>query len=396
MTMLDHAVIWHLYPLTATGAAIRESRRPGRGLGSLKAWLDYAVELGCDTILLAPIFASQAHGYDTLNHYEIDDRLGGQAEFDAFMQASRARGLKVLLDGVFNHVAAEHPWVSEGQLIKRDDAGSPVGWEGHDSLVELDHANPQVADEVVAIMEHWLAQGISGWRLDVAYAVPNEFWADVTGRVRENYPDAVFLGEVIHGDYTLQVTEGHLDAVTQYELWKAIHSSIADTNFFELTHALGRHNDFLAAGHMQTFVGNHDVDRIASLVGDEGAALAVAVLLSLPGVPSIYHGDEQAFRGMRGEGYAADDAVRPELPLAPEELARVGQWMYEHHQRLIGFRRRHAWLQHARVEVQETSNETLSYRVTDGEHHVDVNLSLTDGTSVTMRADDGEEFVFSA
>lgn len=383
--MLDHAIMWHIYPLGATGADIRDTHAAGRGLASLTPWLDYAVELGCDTILLAPIFESVSHGYDTLDHYRIDERLGGDAEFDTFLQACTERGLRVLLDGVFNHVAAGHPWASEGLTSGR-------GWEGHGDLLELDHANPRVADEVVAVMEHWLDKGVSGWRLDVAYAVPDEFWAEVTDRVRTSFPDAVFLGEVIHGDYGHELTAGHLDTVTQYELWKALWSSIKDGNFFELEHALGRHNEFLDAGYMQTFVGNHDTDRIASVVGDAGAGLAATLLLTLPGVPSIYYGDEQAFRGLRGEGFSADDAVRPELPASPADLAAEGEWLHERYQQLVGFRRRHAWLVSARVEVTSVANEEISYRVSSGEHWLDVTARV-DG-SVELVADDGESLNF--
>lgn len=383
MTLLDHAIIWHLYPLGATGADIRDSKAPGRGIDTLSPWLDYLIELGCDTILLGPVFESVSHGYDTLDHYRIDARLGGDEAFDTFLAQCRERGISVLLDGVFNHVAAGHPWAEAG-------LSTGQGWEGHGDLLELDHADPRVADEVAAVMEHWLDKGIAGWRLDVAYAVPAEFWAEVTERVRAKHPNSAFLGEVIHGDYAEIQTAGHLDTVTQYELWKAIWGSLKDTNFYELAHALERHNGFLQAGHMQTFVGNHDVDRIASTVGDAGAAAAVALLMTLPGVPSIYYGDEQAFRGVRGTGFAADDPVRPVLPEDPAELTELGDWMHGWHRELIAFRRRHAWLTDARVEVLDLANEEIRYRVAGDGGRADVRVALGTTVSVSIAADDGE------
>ncbi len=210
--------------------------------------------------------------------------------------------------------------------------------------------------------------------------------------MRERHPDAVFLGEVIHGDYAEILRAGHLDAVTQYELWKAIWSSLNDRNFHELAHALDRHNAFLDAGHMQTFVGNHDVDRIASTVGDAGAAAAVALLMTLPGVPSVYYGDEQAFRGVRGTGFGADDAVRPALPDSPAQLSELGEWMRRWHHDLIAFRRRHPWLATARVEVGELSNERVAYRVSGEGGHLDAAVAVTDDgrVSVSVSADDGE------
>lgn len=385
MNMLDHTILWHIYPLSATGADIRTTRSPGRGLASLNEWLDYVVELGCNGLLLGPIFASVSHGYDTLDHYRIDDRLGTDADFDALIAACRDKGISVYLDGVFNHVAREHHAVEKGLTTGQ-------GWEGHDELVELDHANPVVADEVVAIMEYWLAKGIAGWRLDVAYSVPAEFWATVTERVRRTYPNAVFLGEIIHGDYGQLIREGNLDMTTQYELWKALWSSLKDVNFHELSHALGRHNDFLDAGRMQTFIGNHDTDRIASTVGTAGAALAAGMLLTLPGVPSIYYGDEQGFQGERGEGAAADDPVRPPLPATPAELSPLGGWMYELCRDLIAFRRRHPFLVDSRVEVSDVSNDAITYRAAAGEEWVEVRISY-DGSSASLVAvaSDGEE-----
>jgi glycosidase len=267
-----------------------------------------------------------------------------------------------------------------------------VDWEGHGDLVELDHSDPRTEDLVVDVMKYWLDRGISGWRLDVAYSVPVWFWAKVVDRVREEHPDAVFLGEIIHGDYAELIRDGHLDTVTQYELWKAIWSSIRDVNFWELAHALKRHEEFMAAGPMQTFVGNHDVDRIASTVGDAGASLAAVLLFTVPGVPSVYYGDEQAFRGVKGTGFSADDAVRPALPDDPAELSSLGQEMFELHRNLISLRRRHSWLGGGHVEVVDTQNESIRYAVTAEGHRLDVYLTLAPDVGAELIFDDGEEF----
>ena len=111
-----------------------------------------------------------------------------------------------------------------------------------------------------------------------------------------------------------------------------------------------------------TFVGNHDVDRIASTVGPEKAVLAAVVLMTVPGMPSIYYGDEQGFTGVRGESWSADDAVRPALPASPAELSPLGGWIFTEHQKLIGVRRRNQWLTRATTEVLDKTNETISFR----------------------------------
>ncbi len=360
---LEQTIWWHVYPLSALGAPIRETHDAAPRLRNLDPWLDYLIELGCNGLLLGPIFASATHGYDTLEHMRIDDRLGTDDDFDHLISACRNRGINVMLDGVFNHVARSHPWVAAGLAGDTD-------WEGHGELATLHHADPRVQDHVVEIMCHWLRRGIAGWRLDVAYAVPPEFWQAVLPRVRDEFPDALFLGEVIHGDYAEIARAGGLDAVTQYELWKATWSSITDRNFWELAHALERHPDLLT----NTFVGNHDVDRIASKV--DCPVLPAVILMTVPGMPSIYYGDEQGFTGVRSEGWSADDAVRPDLPASPADLSSLGGWLRTEYQKLIGLRRRNPWLTRAGIEVLDKTNETISYRVVSGADSLRVDLWL--------------------
>jgi cyclomaltodextrinase len=173
---------------------------------------------------------------------------------------------------------------------------------------------------------------------------------------------------VIHGDLPEWVTEGGLDSVTQYELWKSIWSSLNDGNFYELAHAVKRHLGFCRTFTPFTFVGNHDVTRIASKLTDISTlGHALAVLFTLPGIPSIYYGDEQGFRGVKEDREGGDDAVRPAFPPAPADLAPDGWPIYRLHQALIGLRRRESWLTTAGVEVLELANDQLSYRCSGGD-----------------------------
>ena len=180
-----------------------------------------------------------------------------------------------------------------------DDAAGGEGgpgyatFEGRESLAALNHDSAEVRDLAVRVLTHWLDRGASAWRLDAAYGINPAFWASVLPAVRERHPDAWFMGEVIHGDYTGFVEASTVDTVAQYELWKAIWSSLADVNFYELDWCLGRHNELLESFIPATFVGNHDVTRIASKVGAAKAALAVVLLMTVGGVPSVYYGDEQ-------------------------------------------------------------------------------------------------------
>jgi cyclomaltodextrinase len=173
------------------------------------------------------------------------------------------------------------------------------------------------------------------------------------------------VGEVIHGNYPEFVAASGLDSVTQYELWKAIWSALNDRNLFELGHALGRHNGFLETFAPLTFVGNHDVTRLASrLEDDRHLAHALAVLLTVGGTPAIYYGDEQAFRGIKEERAGGDDEIRPAFPGGPDDLAPGGWPIYRLHQDLIGLRRRHPWLHRAQTTMLHLASEQMIYRVT--------------------------------
>jgi glycosidase len=328
-----------------------------------------------------------SHGYDTLDHYQVDARLGDGRDLDDLFAAARDRGLAVVLDGVFNHVGRAHPLVRQA-LAERLPAGGPVRaevrngllrprrWEGHGALVELNHDHQVVHDLVTDVMLHWLRRGAAGWRLDVAYAVPAAFWRDVLSTVRAEFPESFFLGEVIRGNYAEFAAAASLDSVTQYELWKAIRSSLVDRNFWELARALDRHDELSRDVVLQTFVGNHDVTRVATAVGDAGAALAATVLMTVPGLPSVYYGDEQAFHGAKGRGADADDAIRPPLPSRPDDLAEDGRWLCRLHRQLIGLRRRNAWLTRARLRVLGNDNSWIGYECTGGGHRLQVRLDV--------------------
>lgn len=375
MSWSEHAIWWQVYPLGFVGAPIRERDRvpqPHR-LARVTAWLDHLIHLGANGLLLGPVFASASHGYDTLDYFQIDPRLGDDDDFAQLVNACHERGIRVCLDGVFNHVSVRHPFVVDALAngpssryadwfrIDWDVAGGPrpAVFEGHSALVELNHENPDVQEYVVDVLAHWSARGVDAWRLDAAYAVSPRFWGTVLPRVRAAFPDIWIFGEVIHGDYRQFVAESTADSVTQYELWKAIRSSLADQNFFELDWALQRHNGFLDGFLPATFVGNHDVTRIATAVGQEKAGLALVILLTVGGIPSIFAGDEYGMTGVKEEREGGDDAIRPEFPPAP--VAGAGEPTLRLYQDLIGLRRRYPWLRDARTSAVDLTNTRYVY-----------------------------------
>jgi cyclomaltodextrinase len=397
---VEHVVWWHDHPLTFLGAE-RDALPPGAPavarLRRFEPWLDYLVELGCNGLALGPIFASGTHGYDTIDYHRVDPRLGTEDDLRWLLDECHRRGIRVLFDGVFNHVGRDFGPFRDVLAHGRDsayanwfrldfDAGGPDGFgyadfEGHRHLVALNHDEPAVIDHIAGVMRHWLDFGADGWRLDAAYAVPLPFWHATVGRARDDHPDAWFAGEVLHGDYLDWVRDGGLDSVTQYELWKAIWSSLNDLNFFELGWALERHEAFVRDFAPLTFVGNHDVTRLASALTDpRHLGLALAVLFTVGGVPSVYAGDEQAFQGVKRDEEYGDDAIRPPFPSAPAGLAAYGWPTYRLHEQLIGLRRRHPWLHRARTATLVLTNKQFAYESVsaDGAERLIVLLNAAD------------------
>lgn len=417
----NDAIWWHVYPLGFVGAPIREGW-PGwydlanqdyaatNRFAHLERWLDHVVRLGASGILLGPIFASRTHGYDTLDYFRIDPRLGTEADFVRFVEACHARGIRVMLDGVFNHVSREHEFVRTALREGRDSAAAgmlkidfdnpsgpaPYLFEGHQALPELNHKSQAVADYVFDVMDYWCSRGVDAWRLDAAYTTGPEFWTRVIPRLRAKHPGVWIHGELIHGDGAQFVKDSTLDSVTQYWLWKAIWSSLSDANFWELDDALNSHNRFLESYRPLTFVGNHDVTRIGSKVGADKAVLALAILMLVGGIPAIYYGDELGYRADKVQGGPPDDQLRTSFPDRPEDIW-PGSWDTFHlYQGLISLRRRNPWLGDARTEKVELTNEHYALDVVGkGGERIRLDLDLRTKPHVTISGN-GENWEWAA
>lgn len=402
------SVIWYaVYPLGFVDAPHSQDNQLTHRLPRITAWLDHMVALGCNGLLLGPIFASATHGYDTLDYFRIDPRLGDEADFDALITACHTRGIRVMLDGVFNHLGEDHP--SFKQALSNPDAPEngwfhidrshyPASWqdfEGSKNLVRLNHDSPEVAQLISDVMRHWLARGIDAWRLDAAYAVEPQFWRRVIPAVQQDYPEALFMGEVIHADLDT-LADYPLDSITGYELWKATWSSIKDHNFFELEWTLRRHQEFCAQVRPLTFISNHDVTRIATELGPEQALVAAAVLFTNPGMPAIYYGDEGGATGTKYHRAGGDAEIRTAMPEDPDSWDPPSAWLIDHYRALIALRRQHPWLVNAGCEICELENTRLSYRMSGGEESLLVNLNIGERCLVQILKDDRELYRYEA
>lgn len=339
MAWYDEAVFYHIYPLGLCGAP-KENQygEPVHRLNSLAPWIDHIKELGCNAIYIGPLFESVGHGYETTDYKKLDSRLGDNADLTNFVANCHKKGLRVILDGVFNHTgrdffafqdikknrenSAYRDWYCQVNFSgnnEYNDGFSYENWGGYNLLAKLNQHNPAVRDYICDVIRFWVKEfDIDGIRLDAADVLDFEYMKALRHVANEVKPDFWLMGEVIHGDYTRWVNEGTLHSVTNYHLHKALYSGHNDHNYFEIAHTVkrlyemgGNRPDGLK---LYNFVDNHDVERIYTKLTNKAHFAPVHVLLyTLPGVPSIYYGSEFGIEGKK-EQYS-DDSLRPALSL---------------------------------------------------------------------------------
>jgi cyclomaltodextrinase / maltogenic alpha-amylase / neopullulanase len=345
MSWADDAVFYHVYPLGLCGAPEMNdfSSPPVPRLEKLLGWVEHIRGLGADALYLGPVFESSTHGYDTADYRRVDRRLGTNQTLSRVCEALHGAGMRVILDGVFNHVGRDFPafkdvrekgeasayadWFRGLTFGGRSPCGDPFtyeGWNGHHSLVKLDVTNPAVREHLLCAVNSWVSEySIDGLRLDAADVIDRAFLRELAGHCRGLRPDFWLVGEVVHGDYRKWAGPGMLDSVTNYECYKGLYSSHVDGNYFEIAYALKR--QFGPAGiyaglPLYAFADNHDVDRVASRLADpDHLAPLYTILFTMPGVPSVYYGSEWGIPGKRAPG--TDRDLRPCLEL--EAAARA-------------------------------------------------------------------------
>ncbi|MDL2250346.1 maltodextrin glucosidase [Lachnospiraceae bacterium OttesenSCG-928-J05] len=352
----DSSTIYQIYPLGFFDAPKENDGVLASRINELDSWIPYYKELGVDYLLFNPIFSSQTHGYDTRDYRVIDNRLGTNEDFIQLVNRLHQEDIKVILDGVFNHVGREFfafldvkekKWDSPYKdwfLINfdgnsnYDDGFWYEGWEGHFELVKLNLKNPEVRAYLLDCVKLWITEfHIDGLRLDVAYSLDHDFMRELRSYSSSLNPDFVLIGEVLFGDYNLIVNEGMLQSCTNYECYKGIHSSFNSLNMFEISYSLnrqfGKEDWCLYRGkHLMNFVDNHDVSRIASLLKTkEHLPLAYALLFTMPGIPCLYYGSEWGATGVKEEG-KADYDLRPHFDKPhPNELTELIKKLIEVH-----------------------------------------------------------------
>ena len=327
-------IFYQIYPIGFCGAPTANDGKTVSRILKLKDWSSYLESLGISSILLNPIFESDNHGYDTRDYKKIDCRLGTNEDFAEVCKDLHAHNVKIVLDGVFNHVGRgfwafkdvqEKKWDSpykdwfcinfDGNSCYNDGFWYE-GWEGHFELVKLNLANSAVVDYLLECVKGWIDEfDIDGLRLDVAYCLDRNFMKRLRSFCQELKPDFALIGEVLFGDYNQIVNDEMLHSCTNYECYKGIYSSFNSMNMFEIAHSLNRQYGpeqwcIYRGKHLMSFVDNHDVTRIASILTNKNhLPLTYGLLLGMPGVPCIYYGSEWGEEGVKAPDN--DYALRP-------------------------------------------------------------------------------------
>ena len=326
------SVFYQIYPLGFCGAPFENDGVLTPRIRKVIDWIPHIKNLGANAIYFSPVFESDTHGYNTRDFRKIDVRLGTNEDFADVCQALHKEGIKVVLDGVFNHVGRGF-WAFQDVLEKRWD--SPYkdwfhisfdgnsnyndglwyeGWEGNYDLVKLNLCHPDVKQHIFDSIRSWVEEfDIDGLRLDVAYCLDENFVRERRAFCDSLKPDFFLVGEMLHGDYNRLMNDSMLHSATNYECYKGLFSSFNSMNMFEIIHSLlrqfGPENWTLYRGkHLLCFVDNHDVSRIASnLTNEQHLPLIYALCFGMPGIPCVYYGSEWGAKANKSEG---DPALR--------------------------------------------------------------------------------------
>ena len=327
------SVFYQIYPLGFCGAPFENDGVQTHKIKKVEEWIPHMKKLGINAIYFSPVFESDTHGHNTRDYKKIDVRIGTNQDFKEVCQRLHENGIRVVLDGVFNHVGRGF---YQFQDVLKNREASPYlnwfhinlggnsnyndglwyeGWEGNYDLVKLNLQNGEVVNHILDAVQYWIDEfDIDGLRLDVAYCLDENFVRTLRSFTTEKKPDFFLLGEMLHGDYNRLMNDSMLHSVTNYECYKGLYSSFNSMNMFEINHSLlrqfGPENWTLYKGkHLLSFVDNHDVTRVASILSNEKhLPLIYAMCFGMPGIPCVYYGSEWGTRADKSQG---DPALRP-------------------------------------------------------------------------------------
>lgn len=377
------AVFYHIYPLGFLGAPLRnDGGDKVPRLAELRRWYDHVAGLGVTAIYFGPLFESQSHGYDTTDYFSVDRRLGDNALLRVIIDELHERGIKVIFDGVFRHTGRDFFAFAD---IRRNGRSSPYvdwynlnwaadsefgdgfgydSWQGFQGLPKLNLANPDTRKYIFEVARNWLGDyRADGWRLDVAHDIDPDFWWEFRRVCKEANPDCFLVGELARDDYRVWVAPDLLDSGTNYQLYESFKRSFTQHNLADLRANLERasHPEFgvFKDLSLMTFLGNHDQTRVLTALKDRRHMYpALIFLLTAPGIPCLYYGDEV---GMVGDKDYGDEGVRQPMPLPDADWPDANHDLYRETARLVALRKQHPALAYGSLIALDAGPTTLAY-----------------------------------
>jgi cyclomaltodextrinase len=302
----------------------------GGTLQGIRQKLDYLQDLGATALYLTPIFKSRStHRYDTDDYMQVDPILGTRADFDALLGDLHHRGMKLMLDGVFNHTSFHHRWFKEHpEYYMRAAGGQVETWMGSGRLPKLDVEHPELAKALLEIIDYW--DGVDGWRLDASHLLARDFLKQLMKRVGPKRP---IIGED-WDDARFDLHEGIYDGVTNFPFQRNVQAlMVGDCSPETFTRRLRVvYEGYPWSGVVQSWslLDNHDTDRFFDRIGGRGPQYRLSQVLqfTLPGTPLIYQGDEWGMTGRGDWGARAPMVWRPDAQAQDRfrhvrELARL-------------------------------------------------------------------------
>lgn len=414
VTWYEKAVFYHMYPLGMTGAPLENNPDTPvvHRFEELDKWVPHMRDLGCTALYIGPLFESSSHGYDTRDYRLTDRRLGDNEDFIHFVKLCHQAGIRVVVDGVFNHTGREffafrdiqekrehspycgwYRGVNFGWDSPFHDGFGYEAWQGHYELPCLNLQNPEVKQYLFDVIRYWVNTfDIDGIRLDCANVMDFQFMKEMRTATAPMKNDFWLMGEVIHGEYSRWVNDEMLHSVTNYELHKSLYSGLNDHNFFEIAHNVRRLQNIGA--RLYTFLDNHDENRIASKLKEKAhLPLAWLLLYTLPGIPSVYYGDEWAMEGVRTRD--SDRALRPAISMENgqkldcelTELIRQLGHIHTEHECFHGGQYQELLLTNRQYAFSRSSKNSLTVTAAnsdDGESTLSIPVGVSAGQAVNL------------
>lgn len=434
---VKHAVFYQIFPdRFATSDRVSKPRNlepwdsaptrfgyKGGDLLGIVERLDYLQDLGVTALYLNPIFQSTAnHRYHTHDYYQVDPLLGGNAALHALLAACKQRRMRVVLDGVFNHASrgffqfndvlengAASPWIDWFHVQEHPanayDHNRPPGyaaWAGLHALPKLNTDNPQVREFLMQVGEHWIREGIDGWRLDVPEEIRTPgFWQEFRERIKRINPDAYLVAEIWHpvphwlqGDaFDATMNYPFAAAAIAFTAGSRVRQEMVQGRGYQpspplrgweyadrIDHLLGIY-PWPVELALLNLLDSHDTARMLSVAGGDRASLMLALLLlcTYPGAPSIYYGDEI---GMQGG--PSDVQARGTFPWEHPERWDAGLRQYT--RELIALRHAHPALRVGAYRRLTADDDTYAFARVHGEGSGAVTLLVAVNVAEAPRA----------